>query len=44
VLKLVKATPGLREAFQREWIMGRRLNAVAETEPSMKILIHTGKG
>eukprot|EP00879_Flechtneria_rotunda_P000780 GHRR01000901.1.p1 GENE.GHRR01000901.1~~GHRR01000901.1.p1 ORF type:complete len:490 (+),score=163.56 GHRR01000901.1:462-1931(+) len=42
VLKMAKPVPGLRQAFKREWMLGRRLNAVAEHEPELNLLIHTG--
>jgi hypothetical protein len=42
VLKMAKAVPGLRRAFQREWMLGRRLNAVAAQAPELKMIIHTG--
>jgi hypothetical protein len=42
VLKMAKAVPGLRRAFQREWMLGRRLNAVAAQAPELNMIIHTG--
>jgi hypothetical protein len=42
VLKMAKPVPGLRQAFQREWMLGRRLNAVAAQAPELDIVIHTG--
>uniref|UniRef100_A0A383WJU6 Protein kinase domain-containing protein n=2 Tax=Tetradesmus obliquus TaxID=3088 RepID=A0A383WJU6_TETOB len=42
VLKMAKPVPGLRRAFQREWMLGRRLNAVAAAASELNMIIHTG--
>jgi hypothetical protein len=42
VLKMAKPVPELRRAFQREWMLGRRLNAVAAHAPELDMIIHTG--
>lgn len=42
VLKVAKSVPGLQSAFKREWMLGRRLNAVARQVPELKCIIHTG--
>eukprot|EP00775_Hariotina_reticulata_P012014 gene12014-12158_t len=42
VLKWAKPVPGLRQAFQREWMLGRRLNAAAQHDASLSILLQTG--
>lgn len=42
VLKVAKSVPGLRESFKREWMLGRRLNAVARQVPELSCIIHTG--
>lgn len=43
VLKMAKPVPGLRRAFQREWMLGRRLNAVAAAASELNMIIHTGE-
>jgi hypothetical protein len=42
VIKWSKNLPGLRAAFQREWMLGRRLNAAARQDPALNLLLQTG--
>jgi hypothetical protein len=42
VLKMAKPVPGAQAAFEREWMLGRRINAVAERSAAVNLLIHTG--
>jgi hypothetical protein len=42
VLKWAKPLPGAADAFKREWMLGRRLNAAAQQEPALRILLQTG--
>lgn len=41
---MAKPVPGAQAAFEREWMLGRRLNAVAERSAAVNLLIHTGTG
>jgi hypothetical protein len=43
VLKWSKNLPGAQLTFQREWMLGRRLNAAARQDPMLNILLQTGK-
>lgn len=42
VLKWSKNLPGARLTFQREWMLGRRLNAAARQDPDLDLLLQTG--
>lgn len=42
VLKWSKNLPGTRLTFQREWMLGRRLNAAARQDPTLNLLLQTG--
>lgn len=42
VLKWSKPLPGARATFQREWMLGRRLNAAARQDPALDLLLQTG--
>jgi hypothetical protein len=43
VLKWSKNLPGAQLTFQREWMLGRRLNAAARRDSMLNILLQTGK-